>query len=335
MQISVVIFLRPKRPQAFSIERVVERFTQALPEDIRWRVVTLPYPRTHPWDWIRNGLAARKEKADVYHISGESHYLVFFLPRKRTVLTIHDCIVLDRLRGLKKLFMRWFFFALPAAWAGAVTTISQASLDQLRKWSRLRLVDARIVYDPLMFEQEPAEHIPDPEKPFTFMTIGTKENKNIPRCIEAAKSLPCRFLMVGRLNKELENMLGNSGVEYENRYDLTDQELKICYLKSDALLFPSLEEGFGMPILEAQAMNTPVITSNCSSMPEIAGEGAALVDPENATEIRSAIIKIMEDPVFVERLCAKGIENIPRFNPKRIAGEYAEIYIKSAHGSVV
>jgi glycosyltransferase involved in cell wall biosynthesis len=92
------------------------------------------------------------------------------------------------------------------------------------------------------------------------------------------------------------------------------------------VVFASLYEGFGLPILEAQAMGRPVITSNFGAMREAAGDGALLVDPHSVDEIRAAIMRIMNEPGLREELVCKGRENAEKFRADPIALKYAEIY---------
>lgn len=306
------------------MERVVDLFSKELPNDIDWKIVTLPHSAFTPFNILKNGLFARKHRSEVNHISGESHYLVFFLPRKHTILTIHDSLVLAYLKGLKRFILRWFFFVLPVHWVEQVTTISQASKDELKFWAKHSMEHTKIVHDPytyLMQVSPPAfSRVGLP----VFMTIGTKFNKNIERCIEAVAGLPCRLLMIGRLSERQKQLLDEHQVDYENRFDLTDEELHQAYRDSDALLFPSLGEGFGMPILEAQAFGRPVITSNCSSMPEVAGEAAVFVIPKSIESIRNGITRLLEGDY--ELLVSTGYHNLGRFAPSIIGLGYASKY---------
>jgi glycosyltransferase involved in cell wall biosynthesis len=107
---------------------------------------------------------------------------------------------------------------------------------------------------------------------------------------------------------------------------LTDGELVAAYRRCDVVVFASLYEGFGLPILEAQAMGRPVITSNFGAMKEAAGDGALLVDPRSVEEIRAAILRIKNEPGLREELVRKGRENAERFRADAIALKYAEIY---------
>jgi glycosyltransferase involved in cell wall biosynthesis len=94
----------------------------------------------------------------------------------------------------------------------------------------------------------------------------------------------------------------------------------------DILVFPSLFEGFGMPIIEAQAMGTPVLTSNLSSMPEVAGDGALLVNPYSVNDIKDGVLKLIEDSSYRSRLIENGFRNCQKFNSKEIANQYYELY---------
>jgi glycosyltransferase involved in cell wall biosynthesis len=92
------------------------------------------------------------------------------------------------------------------------------------------------------------------------------------------------------------------------------------------VVFASLYEGFGLPILEAQAMGRPVIASNCGAMREAAGEGALLVDPYSVEAIREAVLRVKNEPGLREELIAKGLRNAAKFSADAVALKYAQIY---------
>jgi len=92
------------------------------------------------------------------------------------------------------------------------------------------------------------------------------------------------------------------------------------------LVFASTYEGFGLPIVEAQATGRPVVTSNILSMPEVAGGAACLVDPFNVASIREGIAKVIQDSSYREYLVRLGFENVKRFQPENIAKNYLDIY---------
>jgi glycosyltransferase involved in cell wall biosynthesis len=104
-----------------------------------------------------------------------------------------------------------------------------------------------------------------------------------------------------------------------------EDDLPKIYNLADLLLFPSLYEGFGLPILEAQACGCPVLTSNVTSCPEVAGDGAHIVDPYSVDEIRDGILKIIKDNNYKEQLIKKGFENIKRFSWEKSARKILEL----------
>jgi glycosyltransferase involved in cell wall biosynthesis len=102
-----------------------------------------------------------------------------------------------------------------------------------------------------------------------------------------------------------------------------------------ALVFPSLYEGFGFPVLEAQACGTAVICANTSSLPEIAGEGALLVDPLDQDAISGALQQVADDKALRERLVVSGYENVRRFSWQKAAAGVLEALERSAAAPVV
>ncbi|MEA2006618.1 MAG: glycosyltransferase family 1 protein [Patescibacteria group bacterium] len=103
-----------------------------------------------------------------------------------------------------------------------------------------------------------------------------------------------------------------------------ENELPIFYNLADLCLYPSLYEGFGLPILEAQACGCPVLTSNVSSLPEVAGNGAAIVDPYSTEDIKKGILKILRDGKYREVLVKSGMENVGRYSWKTSAKKIVE-----------
>jgi glycosyltransferase involved in cell wall biosynthesis len=104
------------------------------------------------------------------------------------------------------------------------------------------------------------------------------------------------------------------------------------YQDADIVSFPSTYEGFGMPILEAQAVGRVVVTSRVLSMPEVAGEGACFVDPFDPSSIRRGLEQVIGDGDYRQKLIQKGFKNVERFDAERIANQYREVYVKVAQG---
>jgi glycosyltransferase involved in cell wall biosynthesis len=121
-------------------------------------------------------------------------------------------------------------------------------------------------------------------------------------------------------------LLRASGIHYTYRWHLSDQDILLAYQESDLVAFVSTYEGFGMPILEGQAVGRPVITSDLLSMPEVAGGAACLVDPFDTRSIRAGLDRVITDHDYREELISRGYRNVLRFDPDAIAMAYLDIY---------
>lgn len=163
-------------------------------------------------------------------------------------------------------------------------------------------------------------------KQFRVLHIGTAPNKNLDRVIIAVAELPCVLVIIGRLSAGQERLLRKHQVKYENYSAVTDEEILRYYYEADIVLFVSLYEGFGLPILEAQAVGRPVVTSNREPMRSIAGQGALFVDPEDVEAIREGVRTIVSNVELQTRLFSFGLENVKRYEPEKIALEYASVY---------
>ena len=154
------------------------------------------------------------------------------------------------------------------------------------------------------------------------------------------KNLPERFILAigGRGNRRNLARVKKAAKGYdlvitgETIPLVSSEELSLLYSAAEVLLYPSLYEGFGLPILEAMGTGVPVITANVSSMPEIGGEAAVYVDPENLEDIEKKLKQLMEDKKLREELVKKGFEQAKKFSWKRAAGETAKTYQRVMEG---
>jgi glycosyltransferase involved in cell wall biosynthesis len=160
-----------------------------------------------------------------------------------------------------------------------------------------------------------------------FLQVGTGEhNKNICRVAEALRGISCELEIIGRVSERQRQVLERNSISYRSYSNLSDAEVIERYRQCDAVLAASTYEGFGMPIIEANAVGRPVVTSNVCAMPEVAGGAACLVDPFDCASIREGVLRILEDPGYRAGLVKEGFENVKRFHPVRIASEYAALY---------
>ncbi len=276
---------------------------------------------------LKNLFLFRKSEADIYHITGHIHYMALVFPRKKAVLTIHDLRFLHTTKKIRRYFLKKLFLDWPVRKIRYLTVISESTKKELIAATNCEedkiLVIENPLDDNLVFGGIVREF--NNECP-TILQIGTMENKNIPTLIEALEGINCKLRIIGKLNEKQIELLKKSEIIFENSYDLNDQEMKLEYENADVIAFCSTYEGFGLPIIESQAMRKPVITSNLSPLREVSGDAAFLADPFDHLSIREGINKIIENKKYRENLIKKGLENIKRFNSKSIAQKYEKLY---------
>lgn len=320
---------RRRRASNFSIELIFNRIRDVLKGKLVVDVVEVPQFNNSFFDKLSNWWfiykKVKRKPNQVWHITGEIHYVGICIPSKKTVLTIHDCGFIHRKQGISRRLVTWLYLKWPLRFVVRVVTTTEEVRKDIVKWSGYPAhkisvipvpVRSDLVYFPFHFNEN---------KP-RILQIGTAYNKNIERLIEALQGISCTLDIVGKLTNEHKELLESKGIDYQNSMGLTDEEIKQKYEACDMVTFVSTFEGFGMPIVEANAVGRPVITSNISSMPEVAGKAACLVDPFDIDSIRAGILKVIQEPVYRQELIQLGIENKKRFTSEEIASQYLGIY---------
>jgi glycosyltransferase involved in cell wall biosynthesis len=308
-----------------SIERLFACIRDNLAPECHVEVCVSPHPSRGLIPRLKNLAGLSGMQADIHHIVGDVHYLALGLPGEKLVLTIHDCAALERLKGWRREVLRHLWFVKPMRRAAVVTTISQTSKAELRRWVG-PLAD-KVVVIPNCVR---AEFQPNP-KPFdtrcpVILQVGTGWNKNVVTVARALSGISCRLDIVGTLDAAQRAALEASRVNFRELGRVSDAQLVEAYHSCDLVVFASHYEGFGLPIIEAQAVGRAVVTSNLSSMPEAAGKGALLVDPSDPQAIHQAVIRIIADPELRTSLIQEGFKNVERFRPEPVAKLYEGVY---------
>ena len=325
--IPVIFFFRRSENYFYSIENVFNRVIECLPD---W-IASEKYYLKRKEKGIFNRFLTLKDvflnKGFINHITGHVTYLVLVLPKKKTIVTFHDLESIDRKSRIKKWILTLIWIKLPAKKCKIITTISEHTKDKIVKVARIKPEKVKVIYDPLPdgLTFTPKEF--STTKP-NILVVGTKKNKNLEGIVKALESVKCRLTVIGKLSIKQVELLKNSNLDYENLFDLPYSEIIDVYKRCDILCFPSFYEGFGLPIIEAQAIGRPVITSYYGAMKEIAGDAALFVDPMKTEQISEAIVTLIHDRRLRDSLIQKGLENINRFEPKVIAEQYADLYDK-------
>jgi glycosyltransferase involved in cell wall biosynthesis len=132
----------------------------------------------------------------------------------------------------------------------------------------------------------------------------------------------------GRVRRRLERMTGDGSVVKIGH--VPNEVLAALYRRANAFVFPSLAEGFGLPVAEAMACGAPVVASRISSLPEVCGEAGLLVDPEDADDIAAAIARMLKDQGLRRRLRDRGLERVRAFSPEAVVPRLFEVYRRAA-----
>ena len=322
---AVSMFMRRPLPTQHSIERLFSAVREHLPADIVCTPHMCSFESVGIWRRMVIAVEAAFRQADVNHVTGDVHFITLLLRRKSTILTIHDLATLDRLSGFTRWLYRLIWLRIPARRVRIITVISSATRDHVRRELGGIAADIRVIPDCVFDGFDPYPKPFNAERP-TVLIVGLARNKNFPRIVEALHGIPCNLRVIGHLTPELAETLAKHEISYTSDSRLSDHAIIEEYRNCDLLVFASTSEGFGLPILEAQAVGRPVITSNVSSMPEVAGDGAELVDPLDTSSIRAGILRVISNERRRKELIERGFANVRRFGVTAVAEQYAELY---------
>ena len=291
-------------------------------------------------------IALRREGVDLFHAP---HYVLPPLTPCKSVVTIHDCI---HLRFPQYLPNRLgYAYARASLWTAAhrsdrVLTVSDASKRDILRYFRIPPSKIDVIYNAIdeRFGETPAEEEVARVReryqlndPFVLYAGNIKPHKNLERLIEAFHTLrrggfdEVKLLIIGdEISKyaALRRAVHKYKLHKHVRFFgfVPDRTLAALYRLAAVFVFPSLYEGFGLPPLEAMASGTPVITSNVSSLPEVVGDAAILIDPYEPDAIAEAMRRVLTEPALRDALRAKGLARVKEFSWERSIARVREIY---------
>jgi glycosyltransferase involved in cell wall biosynthesis len=322
----VLLYGRKCRPNAnYSLENVFSDIAQRLRHQCEIQQRIAPCFSNGILPRLRIIRDVKQNQLPVTHVTGDISFAILGADRKSSMVTIPDCGFVKHSTGIARFLKKMFWLQRPVRHARVVTTISEAAkreIVEMCPWAR-----DKVHVVPIAISQD---FQPKGERVFSkvprILHVGTAPNKNVLRLIQSLEGIRCELTIIGVLpNVELE-ALQRHGIDFRNRFGLSSREVVEEYQRADLVAFVSTYEGFGMPILEAQAVGVPVVTSNQSSMPEVAGDGAVLVDPWDVGSIREGIQRVINDQDLRNETIAHGFRNVLRYDPQEIAGMYLKLY---------
>jgi glycosyltransferase involved in cell wall biosynthesis len=289
----------------------------------------VPYNGSLLWNLARNiyFVYKHRNKTGINHITGDIHYCILGLIGCKSVLTIHDDYAIVKAhRGILDKIFKWIFWLyLPIKLASKVVCISESTktkIDKLVTNNKTEVlchhsVDAEFKYVPKKI---------DTNCP-TVLQVGTAPQKNLETTLKALAGIKCKLRVVRKMTPEQHTLARSLKIDYTNVYDLSDNEIVTEYINSDIVVFPSLYEGLGLPIIEGQATGRVVITSNIEPMNLVSGKVAVLLNnPLDVQEYRDAIIGIIQDVSFREKIIFDGLENAKQYTAESAMKRYLNVY---------
>jgi glycosyltransferase involved in cell wall biosynthesis len=291
----------------------------------------------YKYEQLQLPIVARQNRLDVLHSLGYVSPLHCDCP---TVVTIHDMHA-SHTPSLQRRFVRTVFETLSAACATQIITPSFASKRELVSKLHISAEKINVVnFAPKSFEQptDSQTHtqaaIAGGKQEYILAFCSTYPHKNIPRLVQAFRMMsdvvPANLVLVGNFSAEIEQLVAATNALVGNRIQLlgyvNDVELAHLLAGASMLVFPSFYEGFGLPVLEAQALGVPVACSLAASLPEVAGDAAVYFDPYDVTDIANAISLVLNQLALQTSLQAKGFANVQRFSWARAAQETYAVY---------
>lgn len=277
-------------------------------------------------------------------------YQIPYLAKVPSIIIVHDLVAWRYPKALPftTRFSERFFLPRVVKKAIKIIAISQSTKNDLINFLKIPAEKIEVIYPGSHFSQVTSvKRINGIKKKYHLprdflLFVGTLEpRKNISELLEAYAKLPSflkkkyHLVIVGKRGWFWKKILSKvSKLKLKKNISFTgfvpEKELPVIYQLSSLFVYPSFYEGFGLPILEAQKIGVPVITSKTSSMPEVTGDSAILIDPGNPTEITQAIEKILTNKSLEQEMIKKGLIQAEKFSWEKTAQSFLEVFRKTS-----
>jgi glycosyltransferase involved in cell wall biosynthesis len=312
-----------------------------------FRAVVETAPPYSVAEQVRIPMAIRREHADLFHAP---HYVLPPLINCRSVVTIHDTI---HLRFPQYLPGRLAYgYARTSLWlatkrSNRILTVSETSKSDILRRFRVPADKVTVIYNAIdeRLSQAPPEDAFERVRiryqlrdPFALYVGNIKPHKNLERLIDAFDRLrrepDYESLKLVIIGDEISKYQGLRRAVHQHKLHkhvrffgfVPVDTLSVLYRLASVFVFPSLYEGFGLPPLEAMACGTPVVTSNVSSLPEVVGDAAILVDPYDPDSIADGMRQALADVELRARLIERGLAKVREYSWERSVARTREVY---------
>lgn len=312
-----------------------------------FHIIEIKMPSYPLWEQVGLPLALKRIKPDMLHCTSNTAPVFCQVP---LIVTLHDIIFLEKRQSTNRSLyqnMGWYYrrLVVPRILPKCEKIITVSNFERKRIMGQLHLPDEQVIavyngYNTRFCKLKETFSITQKyikEKDYLFFLGNTDPKKNTLRTLVAysnyvkASVRPLPLLIADLKEEVIDQYLNEAGIQDIKPLlsfpgYITNLDLPAIYSGASAFLYTSLRESFGIPILEAMACGTPVITSNTSAMPEIAGEGAILVDPTNENDITEKLLQLETNPGYKEAQIQYGLDRVKLFSWKQTAANLLEIY---------
>ncbi len=329
----VSLFLRKSIPGIhYSIENYYSELIKYNNKKFTFKINKCPFESKGIFKRILLIFWAAFKQGDINHISGDISFISFFFNKKKTITTILDNYSLFRLKGIKKKIYYFFWIKIPIKKSVKIIAISNKTKNEIIRYCKVKknkiaVIDVCISS---FFKKKIKKKIIKKPK---ILIVGTGENKNIKNILLALNKINCELIIVGKLSYENISIINKFKIPLKNYVSISNKSILQKYYESDILVFASKYEGFGMPILEAQAVGRAVVTSQLEPMTYVAGQGAYYVNPYSIKSINNGIKIIINNDKLRNNLINKGFINVKRFNKLKILESLYNCYNEVLKGN--
>lgn len=292
------------------------------------RIGTLPLPGTF---WLQTQCKNYIKKDNVEIFFGPSHILPLNLSNTiKKVLAVHDLVAIlypETMTNYNR-FIHNIFFAKSLKSADSIIAMSEATKQSIIEKFGINENKINVIYEGVSksfrpYQPEEVKSILNQyglNKPY-LLSVGTLEpRKNYPLLLRAFKGLKtdCNLVIIGKPGWKFEKIFASiNDLKLGNRVKILgyvkDEDLPYLYNGAEIFVFPSIYEGFGLPVLEALACGTPVICSNSSSLPEVGGDAVIYFNPNSADELVTKVNQLLTDNELKKLLIQKGLNRVKLF----------------------
>lgn len=301
------------------------------------------------WPGDENKYSLRNAKIDIYHVPQNGHGL----PKKKSCLqvaTVHDLIPYIYPEDASPNYLRTVLNEMPRIMeqSDLIITVSEHSKRDIQRYFNLPNNKVVVTYEAPESVYRPIEEGAAKDfvkgkynihSPYILYIGGFSTRKNVKTLINAFHEIRTdipkdyKLVLVGKKVKDakmLEIMINDLGLKNNSIFTgfLPVVELPYLYNASDLFVYPSLYEGFGLPPLEAMACGTPVIASNTSSMPEVTGDAAILINPKDTHGLAEAMVKVLNSSDLRDKMSKDGLLQANKFTWEKCARETLGAYNK-------